>query len=70
MTTKAKKLIMGDKVRRARVRAGMTQKALSDAVGIAQSHICEIEAGNRGLKAEQLYFIAIATKKPLEYFVR
>lgn len=69
MTKKAKKLIIGDKVKRARVRAGMTQATLANATGIAQSHISEIEAGNRGMKAEQLFRVAQVTKKPLEYFV-
>lgn len=69
MTTKAKKLIIGDKVRRARSRAGMTQEGLAHFTGIAQSHISEIEAGNRGMKAAQLQQIARVTRKPMEYFV-
>ena len=68
MTKIAKKLLIGDKVKLARIRASMTQATLSSLAGIAQSHISEIEAGRRGVKAEQLFNIAMATKKPMTFF--
>ena len=68
MTKKAKKLILGDRVRLARIRAGMTQHHLGLETMIAQSHISEVETGNRSLKAEQLFSIAIATKRSLKFF--
>jgi len=39
----------GKMLRSLRLRAGMTQKALADAIGVPQSHISEFEKGRRAV---------------------
>lgn len=47
-------------VRSAREDAGMTQRALAEAVGLRQSNIAAIEAGNRAVSADMLERILVA----------
>jgi len=47
-------------VRRARSRSGLSQKALADKIGKAQSHIFMIERGQRRIDSLELYFMAKA----------
>ncbi|OJU40842.1 MAG: hypothetical protein BGN97_16795 [Microbacterium sp. 69-10] len=47
-------------VRAAREDAGLTQRALAEAVGLRQSNIAAIEAGNRSVSADMLERILVA----------
>ncbi len=62
--------VVGQRISTARKRAGMTQEALSKALGVPRSGVAALEAGNRTLKAEELYILAEVLGKPMSYFVR
>jgi len=61
--------IVRDRIKRARLDAGLNQKKLADALGLS-SHatISRYENGDLNISAEVLYQIAIATNKPISFF--
>lgn len=60
----------GEKIRQARKDAGMTQKALADALGVSESFVSQYEKGKREPKYQTLCKIAEALGMPSPaYFV-
>ena len=45
---------IGQRIREARLRAGLSQVAAADALGIARPTLTSIEAGRRSVRAEEL----------------
>ena len=54
--------IVGSNVRKLRLECQMTQEQLSDASGLAQQYISELENGRRNPTIVTLYEIAVALK--------
>jgi transcriptional regulator with XRE-family HTH domain len=53
-------IIVGENVKRLRLRAGMSQTALAEAAGVRQASISSIESGDRGASMMMLMAIAKA----------
>lgn len=53
---------IGQKVRDARVAAGMSQTELAKVAGITNQFVCQIEAGKKGVSVETLAKLAKALK--------
>lgn len=51
--------------RRARMKLGLTQRAIRELTGIAQSHISEIEAGVSNIAFDTMVKLAVVVKQPL-----
>lgn len=52
-------------LRQARIKAGLTQSALAEAIGCSQSDISRIESGERDITLERLKAIAAALGVPV-----
>ena len=63
------KLVLGERLARARDAAGMTQEGLGRAVHLDRTAISRLEAGDRKLSVPELVAIAAALGRPLSYFV-
>jgi len=50
--------VVGQRIREARERAGMTQITLAGMAGISQSELSRIESGHRSLSVDRLTLIA------------
>ena len=62
--------MLGDRVRAARERAGMTQEQLSAATGLRQGHISRIEVGEiRDAQGETLARLAQALSVSTDYLL-
>lgn len=59
---------VGALIKQARVRAGLSQKALGENVGLTFQQIQKYESGKNRVSASVLFFIANALKKPVAYF--
>ncbi|HET8659896.1 MAG TPA: XRE family transcriptional regulator [Micromonosporaceae bacterium] len=60
---------VGDRIREARLAAGLSQGQLSLAVGLERTALVRVEAGQRQLTALELYRVADALRLPLAHFV-
>lgn len=60
---------MGSRIKDARRRAGLTQEALSEAVGISLSFLGHIERGSRKASLETLYRLAAALSANLHFWI-
>lgn len=60
---------VGERLREARIAAGLTQSQLSAAVGIERTALLRAESGERKLDALELYSLATQLSLPLSYFV-
>jgi len=63
------KLMLGERLARAREAAGMTQDGLGQVVNLDRTAISRLEAGDRKLSVPELVAIAAALGRPLSYFV-
>lgn len=63
------KLLLGERLARAREAAGVTQEGLGRAVNLDRTAISRLEAGDRKLSVTELVSIAEALHRPLSYFV-
>lgn len=63
------KLVLGERLARAREAVGITQDGLGRAVGLDRTAISRLEAGDRKLSVPELVSIAEALNRPLSYFV-
>lgn len=63
-----KKIFAGERLRRARERAGIKQSALALRLGISASYLNQIEADQRPLTAALLERLAVALNVPKTYF--
>ncbi|MHB1739172.1 MAG: helix-turn-helix domain-containing protein [Actinomycetes bacterium] len=57
---------VGRLVRKARLRAGLTQEALADEVGLSRTSITNMESGNQAATAWLLHLIATALDCPAQ----
>jgi len=60
---------IGQKVREARITAGMTQAQLGEAIGTTQNAISLYESGQRHVGIETLLSLCTATNHPLAHFL-
>ncbi|MFA5052963.1 MAG: helix-turn-helix transcriptional regulator [Parcubacteria group bacterium] len=58
-----------ERLKTARIEAGLSQQAVADKLGKPQSYISKIESGERRLDVAELKNIAEIYKKPVSYFV-
>lgn len=63
-------MTMGDKIKRRREKAGMTQKDLADASGLTQSSVSYYESGERTPSLKTLAALAKALGTKAEALVR
>jgi transcriptional regulator with XRE-family HTH domain/Zn-dependent peptidase ImmA (M78 family) len=63
------KVVLGERLARARESAGMTQDGLGHVVHLDRTAISRLEAGERKLSVPELVAIAEALSQPLSYFV-
>lgn len=63
------KLVLGERLARAREAVGMTQDGLGRVVNLDRTAISRLEAGERKLSVPELVSIAEALQRPLSYFV-
>lgn len=61
---------MVNRLRKARVQAGLTQIEVSQLTGWSQSNISKVESGQLRLDVIQLKNYAVLYKKKLDYFVK
>ena len=59
-------MTIGERIRAARKRAGLTQKDLSEKTGICRSGICKLELGESTIDINTLMKIASALEVPIE----
>ncbi len=59
-TSRAATILVGDRIREARVRAAYTQSDLARAVGVSQVAVCRWETGTRGLAVGDMCVVAHA----------
>lgn len=60
---------VGERVRDARIGAGLSQAELADALSLDRTMIAKIEAGTRKVDALELTRLATALRVPLDYFL-
>lgn len=58
-----------DRLKRARIEAGLSQQAVADKLGKPQSYISKIESGERRLDVAEMKKMAKIYKKPTSYFL-
>ena len=61
---------VGDKIKARRIKKGMTQFDLADAVGCNQDNISRIESGKNNVTIEYLFKIADALNVSIAYFFK
>jgi len=61
---------MVNRLKKARVQAGLTQIEVSQLTGWSQSNISKVESGQLRLDVVQLKNYAVLYKKKLDYFVK
>jgi transcriptional regulator with XRE-family HTH domain len=59
---------IGQKVRQARREIGLTQETLASLLGITFQQVQKYESGQSRLSASRLRAVAIAVRKPIDYF--
>ena len=59
-----------ERLKTARVEAGMAQQDIADKLGKPQSYISKIESGERRLDVGEMKKFADIYKKPLDYFIK
>jgi transcriptional regulator with XRE-family HTH domain len=63
-------MTIGDRIRQARLKAGLTQVELAALCGLRQGHITRIETGDIGeIKAETLRRIALALQVSADWLL-
>ena len=60
---------IGELIKEARKKAGLSQKALADMLGISQQNIAQWESGKRNPKIDSLLKIAVAIGLPYTAFL-
>jgi transcriptional regulator with XRE-family HTH domain len=61
--------ILGQRIRQARERKGLSQVELAKALGIGQRGISELENGNRKLAVSELPVLSEVLEVPIYYFL-
>jgi len=60
---------IGERIRRARIEAGLTQEELAERVGSSQDALSNYERGTRKISLDGLVAIAKCVNKPINYFL-
>ena len=58
-----------NRLKQARIDAGLSQQAVADKLGKPQSYLSKIESGERRLDVAELKKLSEVYKKPVSYFV-
>jgi transcriptional regulator with XRE-family HTH domain len=61
---------MGERIRRARVAAGLQQQDLADAIGLTRTSVSNIERGKQGLSVDLLYSISLHLHESADVLLR
>jgi len=69
MQTSEFDMALGERIRKARQEAGVSQQILADFISSAQNAISQYESGTRSVSLETLVRIARQLEKPLSYFL-
>ena len=59
-----------ERLKTARIEAGLAQQDIADKLGKPQSYISKIESGERRLDVGEMKKFADIYKKPLDYFIK
>lgn len=59
-----------ERLKTARIDAGMAQQDIADKLGKPQSYISKIESGERRLDVGEMKKFADIYKRPLDYFIK
>jgi transcriptional regulator with XRE-family HTH domain len=59
---------LGNRIRKARLEAKMSQTELAEKAYLRQSSISKIEAGTRSVLSEEILYLSYALDKPINYF--
>ncbi len=62
-------MALGERIRKARQEAGVSQQILADFISSTQNAISQYESGTRSVSLETLVSIARQLEKPLSYFL-
>ena len=62
--------LIGSAIYRARIKAGMNQPELANAIGVKYQQIQKYEKGEINISVSRLWLISIALKKKMEYFLK
>jgi transcriptional regulator with XRE-family HTH domain len=69
MQTSEFDMALGERIRKAREEAGLSQQILADFINSTQNAISQYESGTRSVSLETLVRIARQLEKPLGYFL-
>jgi len=61
-------IALGDRIREARLEAGLSQAELARKANFRQSSVSKIESGNRSVSSEEILYFSYALDKPILYF--
>ena len=61
-------IALGDRIREARLEAGLSQADLARKANFRQSSISKIESGVRSVSSEEILYFSYALDKPILYF--
>lgn len=64
------RMSMAERIRRARVEAGLQQQELADIVGLTRTSISNIERGKQGLSVDMLYNISLQLNTTADVLLR
>lgn len=59
-----------ERLKKARVEAGLSQQEVADKLGKPQSYISKIESGERRLDVAEMKKFSEVYKKPIDYFLK
>jgi len=59
-----------ERLRIARIEAGLAQQEVADKLGKPQSYISKIESGERRLDVAEMKKFSVIYKKPVDYFLK
>lgn len=61
-------IAMGERIRKARIEAKLSQADLAEKAYFRQASISQIEAGKRAVSASEVLYLSFALDKPILYF--
>lgn len=61
---------IAEKLKKARIEAGLTQKDVSEKIGKPQSYISKAESAEQRIDIVELKLFADLYKKPINYFIK
>lgn len=70
MRTPTLRMSMAERIKRARLAAGLQQQELADALGLTRTSISNIERGKQGLSIDLLYNISLHVNESADVLLR